>query len=494
MRKFLSVLSGGSNYGKLILLVGALVGVPALVLPFYPDEMKYMPSFLAPMVFSLLLGFFICARTSRRERTIITGWQSPMQRGSLVILFVWCYSFLMGALPFFISGKLGFLHALFEAVNGWTTAGFTMVEVESMPHIFLFHRSFMQYCGGLGFVLVMVMIVHGRQSTAMYGAEGHADRPRPSIKKTARAIFGIYSAIFLAGALAYRVFGMDGFDAVCHSMSALSTAGFTTQAEGIGSYGSLAIEMTTVALMLAGASNFAVLLLLAQGKIRRVFRVTEIRFMFALLALFVPLCAFGLAAGAQMGFGESFRHALFGVVAILSTTGYYGAVSYASWPPFALGLLFLLMIIGGSSGSTSGGIKLSRTYFLLRTTRENIISRLSPSIRRSVPSYHTVRGRAPLDDALMADTFGFVVCYIGVFFAGALALTLTAGCSLFDAMFEFAAVLGTVGITTGITHTGASAATLIVEMAGMVLGRLEVLVVFFGLHSALGAIGKKLRR
>ena len=492
MKRILAILKNGSNYGKLVLLVGLLVGAPLFVLPFYPSETKYMPSFLVPTVFSLLLGFLICAATSRRADEKITAWQSPMQRGSLVILFVWCYSFFMGALPFFISGKLDFLHALFEAVSGWTTAGFAMVDVEAMPRVFLFHRSFMQYCGGLGFILVMAMVVQGKHSTAMYGAEGHSDRPRPSIKKTARAIFGIYNAIFFSGALAYRICGMEGFDAVCHAMSALSTAGFSTQPGSIGGYGSFAVEMTTIVLMLAGASNFAVLLLLAQGKIRRVLRVTEIRFMFAVLALFVPLCAFSLAAGSEMGLGESFRHALFGVVAILSTTGYHGPASYLSWPPFALGLIFLLMMVGGSAGSTSGGIKLSRTYFLLRMTRENIMARLSPSIRRNAPLYHTIRGRTPIDDALVADTFGFAACYIGVFFAGALTLTLTAGCSLPEAMFEFASVLSTAGITSGITHQGASAATLAVEMVGMILGRLEILTVFFGLHSAFGIIKKKL--
>ena len=486
-----TILSNGSNYGKLILLVGTLVGIPLTVLPFYPSETKYMPSFLVPMVFSLVFGFLICVKTYRSpHKEKITEWQSPLQRGSLIILFVWCYSFFMGALPFFISGKLDFVRALFEAVCGWTTSGFTMVEVEKMPRIFLFHRSFMQYCGGLGFVLMMVMIVQGKQSTAMYGAEGHTDRPKPSIKKTARAIFGIYNGFFLSGALLYRIFGMESFDALCHAMSALSTAGFTTQPEGIVGYGSLPVEIVTVALMLAGASNFAVLLLLTEGKIRRVFRVTEIRFMFGILSVFVPLAAFSLAAGTDMGILESFRHALFGVVAVLSTTGYYGPVSYAAWPPFALGLLFLLMIIGGSSGSTSGGIKLSRTYCLLRITRENIMARLSPSTKRSAPSFNTVRGKAPLDNALMADTFGFVTCYMGVFIAGTLLLTLTAGCSLFEAMFEFASVLGTAGITSGITQADANTATLIVEMIGMILGRLEILVVFFGVYS----LYKKIRR
>ena len=485
-------ISRGSNYGKLVLLIGLLVGVPLVVLPFYPAEARYMPAFLFPMLFSFLLGFAIC-ETTYRKKEAVNVWQSPLQRGSLVILFVWSYSFCIGAAPFVIAGQLDLVRALFESVSGWTTTGLTVVDVTAMPRIFLFHRSFMQYCGGLGFILMMAIVVQSKQSMVLYNAEGHLDRLMPSLKQTSRIIFAIYSGFLVLGTLLYRLFGMKLFDAVCHTMSALSTAGFTTQAGSIGAYGSLPIETVTVILMLVGASNFAILLLLTEGKIRQIFRVTEMRFLVCLLAVFVPLSACSLAAGMNIGIGESFRHALFGVVTTFSTTG-YSTTNYAAWPPFALGLLILLMIIGGSAGSTAGGIKLSRTYFLLRITRENIRARLSPAIQTTSPTYITARGKAPIDNALVVDTFGFVACYMGVCIVGTLLTALTAGCSLFDAMFEFASALGTVGISNGLTNAGTNAATLVVEMAGMILGRLEVFVVFFGLVSGVQLMKRKLRR
>jgi trk system potassium uptake protein TrkH len=161
------------------------------------------------------------------------------------------------------------------------------------------------------------------------------------------------------------------------------------------------------------------------------------------------------------------------------------------WPPFALGLLVILMIIGGSAGSTAGGIKLLRAYLLIRITKENVRNRVSPVRRVSVPSYHRVQGKMPIDDALIKDTVGFVACYMAVFIVGTLALTLAADCSLFDAIFEFASAFGTVGISNGITSASASAGSLLILMAGMLLGRLEMFIVFVGVYTGLKTLKHK---
>ena len=462
------------------------------MMPFYPADLQYLPAFLGPMLFSMLIGLSINALT-RARREIITEWQSPLQRGSLIILAVWTYGFIMGATPYIISGRLNTVRALFESVSAWTTVGLTLSDMATTPHIFLFYRSLMQYCGGIGFILMMVVVVQGKQAMTLYNAEGHYDRLAPSLRQTARVIVSIYCGFLLVGATLYKLFGMKLFDAICHSMAALSTAGVTTQAGSIGEYDSLPIEIVSVALMLIGASNFAVLLMLTEGKIRKILRVTEIRFLFGMLAVFVPLSAISLAVNAGMSVGKSIRHALFGVVAALSTTG-YTIMDYSRWPPFALGILLMLMLVGGSSGSTAGGIKLSRLYLMLRIAYENLRKRLSPSFKTAAPSYYTFRGKTPIDSALITDTFGFVVCFACVYITGTLLITLTSGCSLFDAMFEFAAAFGTAGIPGNIANNEANAATLIVKMIGMILGRLEIYVVFIGIYSGAHLVNRRLRR
>ncbi|MCL1941011.1 MAG: hypothetical protein FWG09_03640 [Synergistaceae bacterium] len=486
------ILSESSNYGKLILLIGLLVAVPLAVVPFYPDEARYIPSFLMPSMVSVVLGFAVCFYAPRKEAPV-TEWQSPMQRGSLPVLLAWCFAFFAGAVPFILGGRLNFILALFESVSGWTTTGLTVADVTAMPRIFLFHRAFMQYCGGLGFIIMIAMLVQGKQNMNLYSAEGHPDRLVPNLKRTSQIIFLLYSCFLAAGSLVYGIFGMEPFDAICHTMSALSTAGFTTQANSIGQYGSLPIEVITIALMLIGSTNFAILLLLVKRKFREIFRVSEVRFMIGLLLVFVPLAAFSLMNETGLGFGKSFINSLFGIVTTFTTTG-YSTMNYALWPPFALGLLVALMIVGGSAGSTAGGIKLLRAYLLIRITKENLRSRLSPARRVTAPVYYRAQGKTPLDRATIKDTVGFAACYLGVLFAGTLLLTLTADCSLFDAMFEFTSAFGTVGISNGLTSASASIGSLFVLMIGMILGRLEMFIVFIGIFSGVHLLKQQILR
>ena len=205
--------------------------------------------------------------------------------------------------------------------------------------------------------------------------------------------------------------------------------------------------------------------------------------MIGMLVLFTPLVGFSLM-GEGMGFWESMHQSLFGLVTTFTTTG-YSTMNYAAWPQFAVGILILLMIIGGSVGSTAGGIKLSRTYLLLRITWINMKKRLSPTRSVRAENYYRFQGKTPIDHSVVIDIFGFTVCYMLVLIVGTLLVTLTEGCTVFDAMFEFTSALGTVGISNGLTNPGTNAATLFIEMAGMLLGRLEITIVFVGIYTGI---------
>ena len=473
---------GGSVYGRLMLLVGLLFLGPLIVLPFYPDDRTYAPAFLLPACISVFLGFLVIAVTYRLQDKVFE-YQAPVQMGSLPVLFVWFYSLLLGSIPFLFTRQLNFVQALFESVSAWTTTSMTILDVAALPHIFLFYRSYIQFFGGIGFILVLSMFVRNRQTMTLYSAEGRTERVLPNVRRAARLIFLIYSIMIVVGSLLYRLAGVGLFEAICQTLSTVSTAGSSTRAGGFAEYGSIAVETITVVLMLIGASNFATLLVLTEGKAARVLKSTEVRFMFGLIALFIPLIALSLHFGMGESLGLSIRQAVFGVISVLSTTGYSIGTHYTGWPAFALGLIVLLMLIGGSSGSTSGGIKLIRTYFVLRITRESVLRQMSSAIRTEAPTYNSVREKVAIDRTLVADTFAFVACYLGILIVGSLLMTLTASCTLFEGMFEFAAALGTTGISIGLTNATTSAAALIVEMIGMILGRLEIFVVFFGIVS-----------
>ena len=475
-----------SNCGKLMVMIGLLVIDPVAILPFYPRDIGYAIYFLLPGLLSILAGGLVCA-FGKRETYFSSDRLKAQQHSNNTVRFTWFLGIIVGAMPFFLSGQLKFVQAIFESVSGWTTTGLSVMDVTQTPHIFLFYRSFMQYCGGLGFVLMMVMLVSGKRSMDLFNAEGHPDKLMPNLKQTAQTIFEMYIIFLIVGTAAYVICGMPLFDSLCHAMCSLSTGGFSTKLNSIGEYRSLPIEIVTIVLMLIGTTNFAVLLLLLRGKWRQAFQVSEVRFLFLLLLIFVPVMALSLSG--SMGFGAGLRHALFNAASVLSTTG-YATMSYENWPSFTIGLMILLMLIGGGIGSTAGGLKLTRVYLILRMIGLNVKRKLLSQRCVDAPTYVKAQGRTKIDGELCSDTVGFVGCYLLLFLAGALLLTLTAGCGLETAMFEFASALGTVGLSIGLTGPMTNNATLIVEMIGMILGRLEIFIVLTGFYSWLHGGGK----
>lgn len=474
-------ISNPSIIGKLMILIGILVLFPISILPWYPQDVSYITYFLYPGGASVVLGIGLSLiAMCKKQKKVQTDWKTSMGRSSLTVLFAWSWGVLIGALPFYISGQLTFVQSIFEAVSGWTTTGLSVVDVRNIPMIYLFHRSFMQYCGGLGFIMVMILFISSKQSMNLYSAEGHPDKIMPNIKKTAQAIFIIYNICLVLGSIAYRIAGMTWFDGICHSMCSLSTGGFSTKLNSIGEYDSVAIEVITIVLMLIGTTNFAALILLAKGKVRDFCKVSEVRFMFLLLAIFIPPTAVSLSRGLGISLAEGFRKSTFDIVSAMSTSG-YSTMSYAEWPHFAIGVLILMMIIGGGIGSTAGGIKLSRAYLMLRVAASDIKRRLSPARNVEAPQYQKADGKKPIDRELIDDTTGFFVSYLVIYIIGTLALTVTADCTLMEAMFDFASSLSTVGLSIGITNPTTCAPALIVEMIGMMLGRLEIFIVLIGI-------------
>ena len=475
-----------SNRGKLMIMIGLLVIAPVSILPFYPQDIGYTIYFLLTGLLSILAGGLVCA-FGKRETYFSSDRLTAQRHSNNTVLFTWFWGIAVGAMPFFLSGQLKFVQALFESVSGWTTTGLSVMDVTQTSHIFLFYRSFMQYCGGLGFVLMMVMLVSGKRSMDLFNAEGHPDKLMPNLKQTAQTIFEMYIIFLILGMAAYVVCGMPLFDSLCHAMCSLSTGGFSTKLNSIGEYHSLPIEIVTIVLMLIGTTNFAVLLLLLRGKWRQAAKVSEVRFLFLLLLIFVPMMAVSLSSELGMGLSEGLRHALFNAASALSTTG-YATMPYESWPSFAIGLMILLMLIGGGIGSTAGGLKLTRVYLILRMIGLNVKRKLLPQRCVDAPTYVKAQGRTKIDEELCSDTVGFVGCYLLLFLAGALLLTVTSGCGLEKAMFEFASALGTVGLSIGLTGTATNNATLIVEMVGMILGRLEIFIVLTGAYYGLQEI------
>lgn len=477
--------------GKLIFIIGILVAIPLLILPFYPNETKYFYAFAIPSAFSLVLGFSLSKFS--RPNEVLEQHKMNVQKGSLTVLIAWVYGFIAGATPFVLTGELNPLQAFFEAVSGWTTTGLSVIDVSKSSHIFLLHRSFMQFCGGLGFVMVMVMFIQGKQAMTLYNAEGHADKLMPNLKKTAWIIFLMYSIFMIVGTLFYFAFGMDFFDGLNHAMCALSTGGFSTKLNSFGDYNSIPHEVITIILMLIGTTNFAVLLLFVKRKFKQVSQVSEIRFMFVLLAISIPVVMLSLMQQMQLSADIALRTSAFNVVSALSTSG-FATIPFSEWPQFAIGILIVLMLIGGGIGSTAGGIKMSRVYLMIRVGLANVKKRIAPAREVKVPHYVKAQGKTVLSSDVVADTASFFFMYIVIFIVGSLLITLGSGSTLVEAMFEFASALGTVGLSIGVTTIDSSALTLIVEIIGMIMGRLEIFIVIVGIYSGWNMIKEQIKK
>ena len=486
----ISHLKSNNFFGQMMILIGILVAVPLFVLFFYPQDSYQAYAFMIPAFSSIILGIIICMM--KPQIHFKDNWKSSIHVGSLSVLYAWILGVLLGALPFYISGQLTFVQSLFEAVSGWTTTGLSVVDVTKINHLFQFHRCFMQFCGGLGFIMMILLFIQEKQAANLYDAEGHPDRLQPQLINTARTIFLIYFAWLMIGSILYYIFGMNWFDSIFHAMCSLSTGGFSTQVNSIGEYNSIMIEWITIVLMIVGTTNFAVLLLMIKGKWKDVFKVSELRLFAVLTIVFTILIALGLSYSLYISFSEGFRHAVFNVVSALSTTG-YSTMPYSSWPPFTVLLLIILMIIGGGYGSTAGGIKLVRIYIGYKLLRLSFVKRLTSKRKIHKIYYYRAQGKTEINSDLAYNTLSYILIYIILFVIGTVLVALFAQCDLQSAMFDFASSLGTVGLSIGITGPTTNAAVLIVEMFGMLLGRLEIYVFFVGFASLFQIAKTKLK-
>lgn len=485
------ILRSNNYYGQFPILIGGLLLVPLMTLFFYPEDASFSYAFIIPAFISILLGMSICYWHSQKK--ISTQWRSSIHEGSLTVLYAWLIGIVLGALPFVISGQLTFVQALFEAVSGWTTTGLSVVDAAKVNHLFQFHRCFMQFCGGLGFIMMILFFVQENQSANLYDAEGHPDRLEPRLINTVRMIFFLYFISLTIGTILYHIFGMSWFDSLFHAMCSLSTGGFSTQTDSIGAYHSLAIEWVTILLMIVGTTNFAVLLLMVKGKWQQVKKVSELRLFVVLTVIFTIIVTISLSYSLYMSLGDSLRTAVFNVVSALSTTG-YSTMSYQQWPALAILSLIVLMLIGGGYGSTAGGMKLTRVYIALKTLQKTFLQKISSKRYVSKIYHYRAQGKTEITPVLLQNTISYILIYFILFLIGTGLLSFFADCDLQSAMFEFASALGTVGLSIGITTSTTPKIVLIIEMIGMLLGRLEIFVVFIGIHACFYKIKNLFRK
>jgi len=426
----------------------------ALISFIYSDGIttKLVLSGVSVMVLGVLT--MIGTRTHRKEMN--------KREGYVVVTFGWLIMAISGTIPYVITGYIpNFVSAFFETMSGYTTTGATILnDIEALPYGLLFWRSTTHWIGGMGIIVLAVAILPllGIGGMQLFTAEApgpSTDKLHPRITDTAKRLWLIYFGYTAAETLLLKVAGMSFFDAITHSMSTLSTGGFSTKNASLAYWnGQPIIQYIIILFMFLAGTNFVLSYFAFKGKVQKVIKDEEFKFYFRFIALFTIIAALIIYFRADLsistidypmvwGKAESaFRHALFQVLTVVTTTGFISA-DYTLWTPFLLVLFFGLMFLGGSAGSTSGGIKVVRHLILIKNGFLEFRRALHPSAVLPV-RYNTKL----ISGDIVYNILGFFILYMLAFIIGAVVF------SMFEIDFESAiglsaSSLGNIGPALG---------------------------------------------
>jgi trk system potassium uptake protein len=465
--------------GFVWLITGLIIILPATAVFFYPDQITAVWGFIGPGSLLALAGFLLWWWLAPANPASLT-----LTEGAVIVVLVWFAAILVGTVPFLLVESLTITQAVFESTSGWTTTGLSVIDVTTASPLTLLYRSLIQFVGGAGFAIIMLTLLLGPAGKGFTGAEGRGEQLEPHVRRSANLVIRLYLAYAVVGVLGLYLAGMDWFDALNHAFTALSTGGFSTQVDSIGHWNNPIIEAFVIFLMLLGTTNFLTSYALVQGKFRAVLNHSEFRLMGVLLLVGLPLMLLLVTLGLYPTTEQAVRVALFDTVSAISTTG-FSTVAYTNWP--AVGWLFfiVLMLVGGGGGSTAGGIKQFRIYILLKSAVWEVRRLLWPAGTIREPDMWQADHHYFLSDKDIRQAGSLVCLHLAAFLL--LSLVIAAhGYSLQDSLFEAASTVSTVGLSVGVTAADAPVSVLWAQIVGMLLGRLEYLVVIIGIIKIAG--------
>lgn len=440
--------------GLLVLFNGGFMLLSTLMSLIYKDGVTIQ--LLLASIITLSVGSLSMVFTRRHIKEI------NKREGYIVVAFGWVIMALSGTLPYVLTETIpSFTNAFFETMSGYTTTGASILnDIEIMPEGILFWRSLTHWIGGMGIIVLAIAILPllGIGGMQMFAAEApgpSADKLHPRITDTAKRLWLIYFGYTAAETLLLKLAGMSFFDAINHALCTLSTGGFSTKNASLAYWnGQPIIQYIVILFMFLAGTNFVLSYFAFKGKVQKVLQDEEFRLYFKFITVFTVIAALVIYFRADMaastvdhpmvwGEGESaFRHALFQVLAIVTTTGFVSA-DYTMWTPFLVVFFFGLMFLGGSAGSTSGGVKVVRHLVLIKNGFLEFKRSLHPNAILPV-RYNT----KAIPGDIVFNILGFFILYMLSFIIGALVF------SMFKIDFESsiglaASSLGNVGPALG---------------------------------------------
>ena len=335
---------------------------------------------IEPLLISCLITFVIgfVLRVPLLKQEIMN---IDRRLGFLIVALIWVLMSIFGALPYYIGGYLSYTDSFFETMSGFTTTGASVIsDVESFPKGILFWRSLTNWIGGIGIVVLVISFIPfiGAGAMSLFSAEvagPSKDKLSPHIKKTGKILISIYFTLTLLCIISLYFSGMDFFDAVCHSFSTLASGGFSTKNASGAAFSPLS-QYILVAFMFPAGTNFTLIYYATKGQYKKLWINEEFK-TYILVTIIATVCITFLIYNPTIGLETSFRHALFQVSSLSTSTGFVNT-NYTDWTLPAIFILYLLMFSGAMSGSTSGGLKLIRVILLFKNAKNIIQHSNSP--------------------------------------------------------------------------------------------------------------------
>jgi trk system potassium uptake protein TrkH len=459
-----------------VLLITSSIGLfpPILVSLLYNDhEISHLS---INLVLSLLLGLLLWWPLRRRQHVL------RRRDGFVIVTMFWVVLGILSSIPFLFGHGLSFSDAVFESISAFTTTGATViVGLDEMAPSILFFRQELQWLGGIGVIVSAVAILPmlGIGGMQLYRAETPGpmkdDKLTPRIMHTAQALLMIYSGLTVACAISFWLAGMSPFDAIAHSLSTVSTGGFSTHDTSLAYYNSPAIEAVACIFMLLGATNFSIHFLAWRNfNVTYYWRNAEVRTFF--LVVVVLILSATIMLKSTQTYGDvltAFRYSAFQVISVITSTG-FATADFSAWPHALPALLIFSSFMGGCAGSTAGGMKVIRYIILARQGHREMIRLVHPKTIWPLK----VEGRV-IQEGVADAVWGFFAAYIGVFIVIML-LLMADGMDQLTAFGAAATCLNNLGPGLGEVSSnfiGVSDRAEWLLSAAMLMGRLEIFTV-----------------
>jgi trk system potassium uptake protein TrkH len=458
----------------LLLMMFSVTMLPPIIISFIFADDAWL-SFVEGFGLTLAAGV-VCWLPVHRQRKDLR-----LRDGFLVVAAFWTVLGTFGAAPLYFddSLSLSITDAVFESISGLTTTGATVLTgLDELPRSILYYRQQLQWLGGMGIIVLAVAVLPmlGVGGMQLYRAETPGPvkdtKLTPRITETAKALWYVYLSFTGTCLISYMVAGMGWFDALCHAFSTVAIGGFSTHDLSIGYFDSTAVDLVAIVFMFFAGINFSLhFYAWRYVSIRHYKQDPEFR---AYSLMLVAMCVLVVLALFRFGIFDTASanivNGVFQAVSIATTTGYTTA-DFSAWPAAIPVLLIFSSFIGGSAGSTAGGIKVIRWLLVYKQGMREIVRLVHPSAEIPVKL-----GNKAVPYRVVDAVWGFFSVYV-IVFAGMMLAMMATGLDQVTAFSAVAATLNNLG--PGLGEVSAGFMTLSdtakwISIAGMLLGRLEI--------------------